>query len=96
MKEMDKFSTSKSSVDANYRGIINFIAGTLILLVAFNLSWLIMFVRLYNRLSIVKDLNKVLFNYESWLLIGNLSIVILLIAYALGVKSIKEILGRKN
>lgn len=93
---MDKFSISKSSLSSNNNSFVNFLASILISLIAFNLSWLMMFIRLYNQVNIIKNLNKTLFNFESLLLLGNLSIVVLLIAYALGIKSLRGILGKKN
>ncbi len=93
---MDKFSISKSSLGTKNNNFVNFLASMLILSVAFNLSWLIMFIRLCDRINVIKNLNKTLFNFESLLLLGNLSIIVLLVAYAVGIKSLREILGRRN
>ena len=92
---MDKFSFSKSSVDLDYNNFVKFTTTILILLITFNLGWLVMLLRLYTRFNIVKNLNKILFNFDSFLLLGNLSILILFIIYALSIRSIKDILGRK-
>ncbi|MEM7759172.1 MAG: hypothetical protein AAF298_13755 [Cyanobacteria bacterium P01_A01_bin.40] len=93
---MDKFSLSKSSVDDTDKSFANFITTVLILLITFNFGWLLMFIRLYNRLAVVRNLNKTLFNLESLLLLGNLSMFLLFVAYALGTRSLREILGRRN
>ncbi len=54
-----------------------------------------MFIRVYNRFAVVKNLNKTLLSFESFLLIGNLTIVALLIIYALSRKSLREIWSQK-
>lgn len=73
-----------------------FMVSILILLITLNLGWLLMFVRVSSHLAVVRNISKTLFNYESFLLLGNLSLFILLMAYILGTKSLREILGRKS
>lgn len=93
---MDKFRLSKSSLNFVNASLVNFISTILILLITFNLGWLIMFIRLYSQLALIKNLNKTIFNFESILLLGNLSIFVLFIAYALTVKSLRSILGNRS
>ena len=92
---MDKFSLSKSSVNSANSFLINFLAAILILLFSFNLGWLIMFVRFSSRLSVVRNLTRTIFNFESFLLLGNLGIFLLFITYALGLKNLRQILGTR-
>ena len=92
---IDKYSLSKSSANLAKTSLINFTTTVLILLITFNLSWLVMFVRLYSRLTVVRNLNRTLFNFESLLLLGNFGFFILFIAYVLGTKSLRDILGKK-
>lgn len=92
---MDKFSLSKSSVNSANSVLINFLAAILILLFSFNLGWLIMFVRFSSRLSVVRNLTRTIFNFESFLLLGNLGIFLLFITYALGLKNLRQILGTR-
>ena len=93
---MDKFRLSKSSVNWFDSSSINSIATILVLLIAFNIGWLVMFLRVCSQLAVIQSLNQTLFNFESFLLLGNLSIFSLFIAYVLAIKSLREISGRRN
>ena len=74
---------------------VGFITSVLTVLVIFNLSWLVMFIRLYTRLSAATNLNRIILNLESILLLENLGIFILFVGYALRMKRLRSILGRK-
>lgn len=92
---MPKSIFSKSAISLVANSFINIVTIVLTIAIAFNLSWFLMFIRLYNQITIVKDFNKAVFNLESWLIIGNLSIFILFITYALGMKNLKSVIKRK-
>ena len=92
---MAKSNLFKYSVGSFSNSFINIVITALVIAIAFNLSWFVMFIRLYGQLTIVKDINKSVFNLESWLLIGNLGIFILFFTYALVIRSLKST-GKKN
>ena len=93
---MNKFSLSKSPIDLACNSSMNLAITVLILLVSFNLGWLLMFIRLYNRSNIVILNTTTVVNFESLLLLGNLSIPILFIACAWRIKNLRESLAKKN
>ena len=95
VKSFKGFQTASPSIDFAKNSFINFVTAILVLLITFNLGWLVMFIRLYSRWTVIRNLNRTLFNFESFLLLGNLGIFILFIAYALGIRSLRDILGRK-
>ncbi len=92
---MYKLRFYRSSANLINNSLINFVAAILVLLITFNLGWFIAFIGLYTRLKMIGNLNKILFNLESILLLGNLGIVILLIAYVSSIKSLRSILGKQ-
>ena len=92
---MHKANLFKSSANLVSNSFIGFVTTILTILVIFNLSWLIIFIRLCTRLSVAANLNKIIFNLESILLLGNLSILILLIGYVVGIRRLKLMLSKK-
>ena len=92
---MHKFSFSRSSSNIFSNSLINFAITILVLLIAFNLGWLIAFVQLYAQPKIVGNLDKIIFHLQSILLLGNLSILLLFIGYIGIVKYVKSILGKR-
>ena len=95
VKSFKRSQSASPSIDFAKNSFINFVTAILVLLITFNLGWLVMFIRLYSRWTVIRNLNRTLFNFESFLLLGNLGIFILFIAYALGIRSLRDILGRK-
>ena len=93
---MNKFILSKSPIDLTCNSLISLVIAVLILLVVFNLGWLLMFVRLYTRSNVVINSNRTILNFESLLLLGNSGIVVLFIAYAWIIKNLREFLGKQN
>ena len=92
---MHKISSSKSSVYFAANSFINVIFAVLMVLITFNLSWFFMFMGLYSQATVMRNLNKAIFNLESLLLIGNLGIFFLFLTYALGIRNLRSILGRR-
>ena len=92
---MAKLNLFKYSVGSLGNSFLNIVATVLLIAIAFNLSWFMIFIRLYSQLTTVKDINKVVLNLESWLLIGNLTIFVLFFAYALGIRNLRSILAKK-
>lgn len=64
----------------------NLLTISLLLLIGFNISWLFILVKISSRLILIKNLGRTIFNLESLLLLGNLSIIVLLAASMWGVK----------
>ena len=92
---MHKVNLFRSSVDLVSNRFIGFIATILTILIIFNLGWLIMLVKLCTRLSVAANLNKTIFYFDSILLLGNLGILLLFFGYALGIRSLKAVFGKK-
>lgn len=88
---MDKFSLSKPSVDLVHNSFLRLFTTIAIILITFNLGWFTMLIGLYNRFGTVRNINKIIFNLDSFLLLGNLSILLLFIIYALSIRSLKDI-----
>ena len=80
-----------SLIDKN---IIKIIAFTLSMLITFNLGWLISFIRLFSQLKAVIILNKILFYFVTILLLGNLLILAIFIAYIASIKILRSLIGR--
>ena len=93
---MNKFGPSKSPIDLACNSSLNLAITVLIVLVTFNLSWLLMFIRLCNRSNVVMLNTNTILNFESLLLLGNLSIPILFIACAWRIRNLREFLVRKT
>lgn len=74
----------------------NFVTTILVLLITFNIGWLLMFIRISTRIAVVKNLNKTIFNLESLLLLGNLGILILFIGCVVAMRNLRAILGQKG
>ena len=64
----------------------NLLTISLLLLIGFNIGWLFILVKISSRLILIKNLGRTIFNLESLLLLGNLSIIVLLAASMWGVK----------
>ncbi len=88
MNAMLKLSYYRSLTNAFKNGLISLLTATLILLITFNLSWLLMLVKLSSRLTTIKNISKIIFNLESLLLLGNFSLIILSIAFVWGTQKI--------
>lgn len=91
---MYKLSFYRSSVSLISKGFINFAAAILVLLITFNLGWLIAFIRLYTQVKTFVNINKILFNLEAILLLGNLSILTLFVICILSIKSLRAIMSK--
>ena len=91
---MNKFSLSKSPINLACNNLLSLAIIVLILLVTFNLGWLLMLINLYTRSNIVINTNKTILNFESFLLFGNLGILLLFIAYAWGMKNLRDFLDK--
>ena len=86
---MGKFNFYKSLTNVVKNSVITLLTTTLILLITFNLDWLLIVARIFSRLSFMKNLGKTIFNLESLLLVGNLSTIILFIGFVLAIKRFK-------
>ncbi len=74
--------------------LISLLTNSLVLLIIFNLGWLLMLLRLSLRLTEIKNLGKTIFNLESLLIIGNLAIIILVIGFVLTIKQFKLLFNK--
>lgn len=92
---MHKSNLYESSFNLVSNSLTNFVTTILILLITFNLGWLMIFVRVSTRLAVVVNLHKTIFNLQSLLLFGNLSLLLIFISYVLGIRSLRSILGRR-
>ena len=92
MKRLNLLPTSESLVAQK---TTKFLAGVLILLIAFNLGWIITLVRICSDLAIVKNLDQVIVNLNLLLIVGNSSILLLFLGYVFFVRIMRGILGRK-
>lgn len=93
---MNKFGLYKSPIDLACNSSMNLAITVLIVLVTFNLGWLLMFISLCNRSNVVILNTTTILNLESLLLLGNLSIPILFIACAWRIRNLRESLARKS
>ncbi len=95
---MHKLSLSKSSVNLVGNKFANLATTILVLPITLNLAWLLMFIRISisSRLAVIRNFKKIIFNMESLLLIGNLSLLILFIACVLAMRSLKSFLGKRH
>ena len=91
---MHKLSLNKS-IDWVNNSFVNCLTTALVLLFTFNFGWLLTFIRVYTRLSVVKNLNRTIFNLESLLLLGNLGILVAFVAYVMAMRNLKSIMGRR-
>ena len=91
---MYKISSCRSPFDLINKNFTGLLTIVLVVLFAFNLGWLISLIRLYNRFKIVADFDKSLFGFESILLLGNLGILIVFVAYLSIFKILRSIIGR--
>ncbi len=91
MYKLSFYSSSSSLISKRF---INFITAILVILITFNLGWLIAFVRLYTQVKTFVNINRILFNLESILLLGNLGIMTLFIIYILSIKSLRSIISK--
>lgn len=92
---MHKSNLYESSFNLVSNSLTNFVTTILILLITFNLGWLMMFVRVSTRLAVVVNLHKTIFNLQSLLLLGNLSLFLIFMSYVVGIRSMRSILGRR-
>ena len=93
---MHKLSLSKSSVNLVGNKFANLATTILVLPITLNLAWLLMLIRISSRLAVIRNFKKIIFNMESLLLIGNLSLLILFIACVLAMRSLKSFLGKRH
>ena len=74
--------------------LISLLTNSLVLLIIFNFSWLLMLFRLSFRLTEIKNLGKTIFNLETLLLMGNFAIIILVIGFVLTIKQFKLLFNK--
>ena len=86
---MSIFSIYRPAIDKTGKLTLHLISTALVLLITFNISWCLMFVRLAFRMTLVKNVGKTLLNLDLLLLVGNLSIVALFIIAIAAIEKIK-------
>ncbi len=67
---------------------------TLVWLITFNLGWLLMFVKIFSRLTKIKYIGTTILNLELFLVMGNVVIIICSIGFTSAIKFFKAI-GKK-
>lgn len=73
---------------------IAWLSTALVLLISFNLSWLLIFIRISSRLAVVKNMNRIFLDLELLLLVGSLLIIVLVVGLALIFKNLKLFIGK--
>ncbi len=73
---MIKLDFYRSSANVLGKSLISLLIATLVLLITFNLGWLLMFVRISSRLSTMKYIGTTILNLESFLILGNFIIIV--------------------
>lgn len=86
---MLKLNRYRPLPDLVSNGIISLLTDTLVLLISYNLGWVLILVRISSRLTTIKKFGKLISNLQLLLLIANVVIVMWLIEFALVVKRFK-------
>lgn len=92
---MNKIDLSKISNDLVRSKVIDFMVSLLFLLITFNAIWLVVFIRVSVNSVLSINTNWMMFGLESTLILGNLIIFVVFLAWILGIRSIRSILGRR-
>lgn len=86
---MLKLNRYRPLSDLVSNGIISLLTDTLVLLISYNLGWVLILVRISSRLTAIKKFGQLISNLQLLLLIANVVIVMWLIEFALVVKRFK-------
>ncbi len=86
---MLKLNRYRPLPDLVSNGIISLLTDTLVLLISYNLGWVLILVRISSRLTAIKKFGQLISNLQLLLLIANVVIVMWLIEFALVVKRFK-------
>ncbi len=79
MLKPNYYDRSLANVAKN--NLISLVTATLILLITFNVGWLLILVNISSRLALVKNLGKTILNLELLLFLGNLGIIMLSLGF---------------
>ena len=79
---MIKLDCYKSLTNGIANILIGLFVSTIVLLIVFNLSWLLMFVRISSRILRIKDIKTTISNLELLLVFGN-AVIITFLTYLL-------------
>ena len=91
---MAQLNSPRTLVNIFENKVTSFLTTVLALLITFNLGWLLTFIRISSQINTIKNQGKAIFNLELLLLVGNFSIIILLVGFILTMEQFKLLFNK--